>query len=59
MLRLWMTLAALLQRDEHDGGATMVEYGLIVAFIALVALVGVKLLGTNLDSLFNSVASAL
>ncbi len=34
-------------RDEE--GATMVEYGLLVALIALVAIVGVTLLGDNLN----------
>ncbi len=43
-------------RDEE--GATMVEYGLLVALIAMflsggVALVGVTTLGTNLQSLYN------
>jgi pilus assembly protein Flp/PilA len=44
-------------RDEE--GATMVEYGLLVALIAMVALVGVKLIGTNLNSLFTSVAGSV
>ncbi|HEX3671186.1 MAG TPA: Flp family type IVb pilin [Candidatus Cybelea sp.] len=44
-------------RDEE--GATMVEYGLLVAFIALVALVGVQALGTNLSGLFNGVAGSI
>jgi pilus assembly protein Flp/PilA len=44
-------------RDEE--GATMVEYGLLVALIALVAIVGVTLLGGNLNSLFNSAASSV
>jgi pilus assembly protein Flp/PilA len=44
-------------RDEE--GATMVEYGLLVAFIALVALVGVQALGTNLSGLFNGVAGSV
>jgi pilus assembly protein Flp/PilA len=44
-------------RDED--GATMVEYGLLVALIALVALGAVKTLGTNLSSLFNSVATTI
>jgi pilus assembly protein Flp/PilA len=43
--------------DEE--GATMVEYGLLVALIALVAIVGVTLLGTNLNSLFNTVAGSI
>jgi pilus assembly protein Flp/PilA len=44
-------------RDEE--GATMVEYGLLVALIALVAIVGVTALGTGLNSLFGSTASAI
>jgi pilus assembly protein Flp/PilA len=44
-------------RDEE--GATMVEYGLLVALIALVAIVGVTLLGTNLNKLFNTVAGSV
>ena len=44
-------------RDEE--GATMVEYGLLVALIALVAIVGVTLLGKNLNKLFNTVAGSL
>jgi pilus assembly protein Flp/PilA len=44
-------------RDEE--GATMVEYGLLVALIALVAIVGVTLLGTNLQKLFSTVAGSV
>ena len=44
---------------SDESGATMVEYGLMVALVALVALTAVKLLGTNLSSLFNNVAGSL
>lgn len=44
-------------RDEE--GATMVEYGLLLALIALVALAAVQLVGTNLSSLFNSIGTSL
>ncbi|MGA2759492.1 MAG: Flp family type IVb pilin [Candidatus Cybelea sp.] len=44
-------------RDEE--GATMVEYGLLVALIAMVALVGVTTLGTNLKSLYTTVAGSV
>jgi pilus assembly protein Flp/PilA len=44
-------------KDEE--GATMVEYGLLVALIALVAAVGATLLGTNLSGLFSNVAGQL
>ncbi len=50
------TLKSLIRDDE---GAAMVEYGLLIAFVGLVAMVGVKLLGTNLAALFNSVAGSL
>jgi pilus assembly protein Flp/PilA len=43
--------------DEE--GAAMPEYGLLVAFIAIVALVGVTVLGTNLLGRFNEVATAV
>ena len=36
-----------------DRGAGMVEYGLLVAFIALIALVGVKAFGIKLNGLFT------
>jgi pilus assembly protein Flp/PilA len=42
--------------ESDEEGATMVEYGLLVAFIALVALVGVKALGVNLNNLFNGIS---
>ena len=49
-------LNSLIRNDE---GATMVEYGLLVAFIALVAVVGVKTLGTGLNTMFSGVAGSL
>jgi pilus assembly protein Flp/PilA len=50
------TLTSLFCDEE---GATMVEYGLLVALIALVAIVGVTLLGQNLLALFNNVAGSI
>ena len=44
-------------RDEE--GATMVEYGLLVALIAMVALVAITTLGVNLNTLFNTVAGSV
>jgi pilus assembly protein Flp/PilA len=43
----------------EDRGVTSVEYGLMVALIAIVIIVAVTLLGTNLSSLFNYVANAI
>ena len=47
---------ALARKEE---GATAVEYGLMVALIAVVIIGAVTLIGTNLDTLFNQVANAL
>ena len=35
-------------------GATAIEYGLIAAGIAVVILVGINLVGTRLETLFNT-----
>ena len=43
------------RRPNDEKGAAMVEYGLLVAFIAVVALIAVKALGTNVSSLFNKI----
>ena len=41
---------------KKERGATAVEYGIMVALIAAVIITAVTLLGTNLTSLFNTVA---
>jgi pilus assembly protein Flp/PilA len=40
-------------RKDKEKGAAMVEYGLLIAFIAVIALVAVKVLGTKVSDLFN------
>jgi pilus assembly protein Flp/PilA len=44
-------------KDEE--GASMVEYGLLVALIAVAAILGVTLLGTNLNTRFTGVAGSV
>ena len=44
-------------KDEE--GASMVEYGLLVALIAIVCITMVALLGTNLNTLFSNAATHL
>lgn len=44
---------------SREEGATAVEYGLMVALIAIVIIVAVALLGTNLSTLFNKTASSV
>jgi pilus assembly protein Flp/PilA len=42
-----------------EAGASAVEYGLLVALIAVVIITAVTTLGTNLSSKFNSVATTI
>lgn len=49
----------LAKAGVEDRGATAVEYGLLVALIALVIIVAVTLLGQNLSGLFNKVAETV
>jgi pilus assembly protein Flp/PilA len=46
----------LAQLRSEDRGVTSVEYGLMVALIAVVIIAAVTLLGKNLSTLFNTVA---
>ena len=55
LVKFQMKIAAL----RSDRGATAVEYGLMVALIAIVIIVAVTLLGTNLSGLFQQVADAV
>jgi pilus assembly protein Flp/PilA len=54
-LRDWYELVRIQLRREE--GQTMAEYGLLIAFIAVVALVGITLLGTSLKDFFTSLAN--
>ncbi len=45
-------------RDEEKG-ATAVEYGLMVALIAIAIITAVTFLGGSLTSLFNSIGSKI
>lgn len=42
-----------------EEGAALVEYGLLVALIAVVAIGTITLVGENISSLFNTVAGEL
>jgi pilus assembly protein Flp/PilA len=44
---------------RNEDGATAIEYGLIAALIAVAAIAAFKLVGTNLSTIFNSVATTL
>jgi len=51
------TYVRLQSWKASDVGATAVEYGLMVALIAVVIIAGVTLVGTNLNTLFGGVAT--
>jgi len=44
---------------KDESGATAIEYGLIVALIAVVIIGAVTTLGTKLSGAFNTVASSV
>ena len=48
-----------LQMLRSEKGATAVEYGLMVALIAIVIIAAVALVGTRLDLLFDEVGASL
>lgn len=53
-------LSNFVVRIKHsDRGAAMVEYALLVALIAVVAMVALQLLGSNISSNFSTVDSTI
>lgn len=56
----YLFLTAWLQtKCKTDRGASLVEYALLVALIAVVCIVAVTLLGRSASSKFSSVGSSL
>lgn len=44
---------------QEEDGVTAIEYGLIAALIAVVIIVAVRTVGTNLNAVFDRVATEL
>lgn len=44
-------------RDES--GATMIEYGLIAALVAVAAIVALQALGTSISSIFTAIGTKI
>lgn len=57
MLKLYCAAKNFFSRKEE--GATMVEYGLMVALIAVVCIIAVTALGTSISGLFDGVATTI
>ena len=51
--------ASLIKLLRNEDGATAIEYGLIAALIAVAAVVVMGTVGSNLTSVFTTVASDL
>jgi len=56
ILKTW--LEAKFDRTD-EAGASLVEYGLLVALIALVAIVAIKLLGERVSANFSNVGNEI
>jgi pilus assembly protein Flp/PilA len=56
MLELFVRLMSWLRRDE---GQDLAEYAILIGLIALVVMVAVVILGTNLSGLFSNIGSAV
>jgi len=56
MLALWTKVNSWMRDDK---GASMVEYALLVVLIAIVALVAVRLAGTQVSTTFSEIGSGL
>ena len=44
---------------DNDRGASLVEYALLVALIAVVCIAGIRVLGNNADQGFSNVGSEI
>ena len=55
ILKTWLTA----KFGSSERGASMVEYGLLLAFIAVVCVIAVKALGENVSARFTSTSASL
>jgi pilus assembly protein Flp/PilA len=56
MMKLYVSARTLMVRDV-ERGASLVEYALLVALIALIAIGGITLLGQNTDATLTDIAN--
>ena len=59
MSNLIGSVRSLFGLKTREEGATMVEYGLMVALIAVVCVTAVALLGTNIKAMFTTIAGSI
>jgi pilus assembly protein Flp/PilA len=58
-ITLQILRGSLAERLDREEGATMVEYGLLVALIAVVVAVAATFLGEGIAALFDNVTAQL
>ncbi len=60
-MKLWIALTSywMVDRSEEDQGATVAEYALLVALIAVVVAVAIGFFGTALSTFFSGLPAAL
>jgi pilus assembly protein Flp/PilA len=55
-----LLMRKLINRFRHDDeGAALVEYGMLVGLIAVICVVAVTTLGTEVSAAFSTIANAL
>ena len=59
MLKMYMTYLKVKAFLSNKKGQGMVEYGLIIALVAVVAIVGLTFLGPKISDLFSSVGTTI
>jgi len=59
MSKVYLNLVATLrQLTNREEGASLAEYGLLLALIAVVAMGAVEVLGTGIEATFTEIAAA-
>ena len=51
--------AAIRSLVKNEEGATMVEYGLMLALIAIICIIAVAVVGQNASTIFSNISNSL
>jgi pilus assembly protein Flp/PilA len=49
----------VIEQEQEQEGATMIEYALLVALIAIIALAAIRYLGNNVSRQFSNVSTII
>jgi Flp pilus assembly pilin Flp len=58
-MKLLVAYGDLRDRLVRQEGQALVEYALIISFVAIAAIVGLQLIGTSVTTVFNNMATDL